>query len=187
MGWGGEAACGQNSTKGSAQFSDEQGLQQPSVGKPSGPGRPSLSVPASRPTSQPYLQPLMGKLRPTRAAGQTRGQEWSERFGSGPWEGFIRWALVWCLFPFPCNLGLQIRTTQGPLMEARNAQEASVGAWAALVPGQRWGMVTAKVKAGGGRGGGMVTPGPTTSQTAESWSARLGAGWGRWEGCFHLA
>lgn len=31
-------------------------------------------------------------------------------------------------------------------MEAPNAQVASEGAWAALVLGQRWGMVTARVK-----------------------------------------
>ena len=58
-----------------------------------------------------------------------------------------------------------------------------MGAWAALVPGQRWGMVTAKVKAGWG-GGGMVTepgtsrsPGPTASQSESRELERQAGGW----------
>lgn len=150
VGWGGEAtgrgAAGQNSTKGSAQFSDEQSLQQPGWGKAlgAGLGKPectSLQPPKGpqRPTDQSpaRLGLYMGKRRPPRATerGYGVGTEPEVRWspGKSSSEGLCSDACS----VFPCQLGLQLRPTQGPLMEAPNAQVASVGAWTALVLGQR--------------------------------------------------
>lgn len=145
VGWGGEeatgrGAAGQNSTKGSAQFSDEQSLQQSGWGKALGAGLGKPQCTSLRPGKGPISRPPWAVHGDAEAfqghragcgVGTEREVRWSP--GKASSEGLCSDTCS----VFPCQLGLQLRPTQGPLMEVPTTQVASVGAWTALVLGQR--------------------------------------------------